>query len=129
MGKKKASGEQDIGTGGGLTSIGRMDRRVESNSPEQFRHKDTCRNRYRYRVRYRYRNRWEITIEMHDKLDTPDCPFLAHARLDSRTSRYSNQTLARISQKISGLEYKRAQKILNSNTLHDRLDFLVNSAY
>ena len=33
------------------------------------------------------------------------------------------------STKISGLEYKRAQKILNSNTLHDRLDFSVSAAY
>ena len=37
--------------------------------------------------------------------------------------------LARISHKISGLDYKMAQKILNSNTLHDRLDFSVSAAY
>ena len=37
--------------------------------------------------------------------------------------------LTRISHKISGLDYKRAQKILNPNTLHDRLDFSVSAAY
>ena len=61
-----------------------MNRRVESAMCLGTQLTNTHQNRYRYR------NRWEITIEMHDKLDTPDCPFLAHARLDSRTSRYSN---------------------------------------
>ena len=49
--------------------------------------------------------------------------------IDKFSTSQKTQRLARISHKISGLDYKRAQKILNPNTLYDPLDFSVSATY